>query len=360
MRIYYALGLLPVLACQPGTATSEKLREGSVNTENGEADSGDSEEDTGEETRPSDTSEPQDTDDSSDGDDADRDGFTTEDGDCNDADPSINPDASESENGVDDDCDGTIDEGTNAYDDDQDGFSENQGDCNDGDAGIAPDVAEIPDDGIDNDCDGGDLSCANAVPEIWEVEFSAIDSCDWGQNGNMAATQGLFSARMEQQAVYTPPAGYTLCDVAPEIQKREGGLYQYYFNYDDAILMTYNDRLLFTSSDSFLSDLLSDSLGYIYDWSSIMGADILNGDPWEWGSASDVQLADGNAYYGEDLWIEIGNGKMDALNEQSVSQGSVEFGLVVFGDNDDWGDQDGADCMHSGLDFEVEVWLIEN
>ncbi len=42
-------------------------------------------------------------------------------------------------------------------DDDGDGFTENQGDCNDNDLSIYPDATEILDDGIDQDCNGSDL-----------------------------------------------------------------------------------------------------------------------------------------------------------------------------------------------------------
>ena len=52
--------------------------------------------------------------------------------DCNDEAVTIYPNA-KLENGIDDDCDGVIDNNTPAFDDDGDGFSENDGDCNDGD-----------------------------------------------------------------------------------------------------------------------------------------------------------------------------------------------------------------------------------
>jgi hypothetical protein len=58
------------------------------------------------------------------------------------------------ENGRDDDCDGTVDEGTNAYDDDGDGYTENGGDCDDTDPDIGPHRLETIGDGVDNDCDG--------------------------------------------------------------------------------------------------------------------------------------------------------------------------------------------------------------
>ncbi len=85
--------------------------------------------------------------------DDDADGFTDLEGDCNDADIGIYPGAVELLNGIDDNCDGRIDEGTTAFDDDGDGYSEDDGDCNDLSSGIAPGAPEILD-GIDNNCSG--------------------------------------------------------------------------------------------------------------------------------------------------------------------------------------------------------------
>ena len=94
--------------------------------------------------------------------DDDGDGLTENDGDCDDNDPTVSPIASEVENSIDDNCNGTVDEGTNAYDDDGDGFSENDGDCNDTTIAINPDAVEICGNGIDDNCNG-DQNEQNAV-----------------------------------------------------------------------------------------------------------------------------------------------------------------------------------------------------
>jgi hypothetical protein len=84
-------------------------------------------------------------------------GFATESGDCNDADPNVTTGGDEVCNGLDDDCDGLVD---NVPDDDGDGWTICQGDCNDADPTIYPVAIDLPDDGIDQDCNGVDpITC---------------------------------------------------------------------------------------------------------------------------------------------------------------------------------------------------------
>ena len=93
-------------------------------------------------------------DDGTSADDADGDGFSGDGGDCDDSDAAVSPAGREACDGVDEDCDGVVDDGTACVDDDGDGLSEDDGDCNDAWATLSPDAPEIDGNGIDDDCNG--------------------------------------------------------------------------------------------------------------------------------------------------------------------------------------------------------------
>ncbi|MFM7202865.1 MAG: MopE-related protein [Myxococcota bacterium] len=110
--------------------------------------------------------------------DQDDDGFSSCDAaECDDTDPSRNEDEREVCDGVDNDCDDKIDEGfveengtSSCVDDDGDGFSEDDGDCNDRDRNISPSAKET--------CDQKDNNCNSKVDEGFDQDEDGYKTCD--------------------------------------------------------------------------------------------------------------------------------------------------------------------------------------
>lgn len=174
-------------------------------------------------------------------------GYVADGGDCDDGDLSINPNANEVCNAVDDDCNGNVDEGLSTTvwyrDSDGDGFGNdalstyncqqpsgyvsNNDDCEDGDALINPNGVEICN-GLDDDCDnsadagflGRDLIClADSCADILAAHPNAADGeyminfpsgveqteCDMGSFGG-----GWTQVFMDDMS--PPDQGWTLQD----------------------------------------------------------------------------------------------------------------------------------------------------
>jgi len=122
-------------------------------------------------------------------------GHAALDGDCADAVPSINPGAAEICDSIDNNCDGVVDEGflqTYFFDGDGDGYGDSNnfiaacdlppghavldGDCADAVPSINPGAIEIPYDGIDQDCDGADLT--DVDDDGFDSDVVGGDDCD--------------------------------------------------------------------------------------------------------------------------------------------------------------------------------------
>ena len=143
-------------------------------------------------------------------------GYVTDYTDCDDEDAAINPGATEVCDGIDNNCDGNVDEGLTLYtyyaDGDSDGYGdpntsiqslfspagyvEDDTDCDDTNGAINPGATEVCD-GIDNNCDG------NIDEGLLNTYYADTDSDGFGDAGT--STQAC-----------DPPAGYvsdnTDCD----------------------------------------------------------------------------------------------------------------------------------------------------
>ncbi|MDX2089141.1 MAG: putative metal-binding motif-containing protein [Kofleriaceae bacterium] len=139
--------------------------------------------------------------------DDDGDGVSEAEGDCDDTRADVSPSAPELANALDDDCDGIVDDATEAFDDDGDGVTELGGDCDDGAASVHPTATEVCNE-RDDDCDVSideDASCDDVDgdgfrasagdcndddpeihPDAHEVCNGVDDDCDFTTDENNA------------------------------------------------------------------------------------------------------------------------------------------------------------------------------
>jgi hypothetical protein len=150
--------------------------------------------------------------------DDDADGQSELDGDCDDSSPVTYLGAPETCDGVDNDCDSTVDETTNCYDDDGDGLAEIAGDCDDASAVSYPGAPEL-EDGSDNDCD----SVIDEGTNSYDDDFDGVTENDGDCNDadaaiNPSATESCNGADDD-------------CDGSLD-EQNASGCYTYYYDYD--------------------------------------------------------------------------------------------------------------------------------
>jgi hypothetical protein len=164
--------------------------------------------------------------------DADGDGYDS-DVDCDDNEARVNPAASERCDGIDNNCDGLIDEGLlrmfypdldiDGYGDDAaaveacerpDGWIGRGGDCDDADAAVNPDASEYCDE-VDNDCDGTVDGPEPLDPSVFfadddgdgfGTEASTIDACSPPEGFTPDASD------CDDSDPFISPFGFEVCD----------------------------------------------------------------------------------------------------------------------------------------------------
>lgn len=227
--------------------------------------------------------------------DNDGDGYSEEEGDCNDGDASVNPAATEYWNERDDDCDGVIDDNTPNYDDDGDGQSEVGGDCDDADPSTYLGATETCD-LKDNDCDlvvDEDTPCTDDDGDGWteidgdcddtttvtypgapEVEDGSDNDCDGTTDEGTRAYDDDFDGWTENAgdcddadagtypgATETCDGGDNDCDSSVD-EAGASGCRSYYYDYDGDGYGSTTSQCLCSASGYYTSAYNNDCYDY--------------------------------------------------------------------------------------------------
>ena len=186
------------------------------------------------------------------------------------------------------------------------------------------------------------------ITQQWLVEFPARSGCSWGAGDNLSALQGFFRGHEEQAQSYALSEDLRVCDVRFEFSQESGGL-SFPFRYDDHMLFTFNDRVIFTTFRPLLDGLDSDALGYpIFNW--LHARDTMMQffvEPWAVGSDYTVDLPTSDVL--GDAVLELDTQALSDVTTSALSVNAIDLKLHSFGDNDV------SDCGHTGLSFWVEI-----
>jgi len=270
-------------------------------------------------------------------------GYIADSTDCDDADASINPSASEVCDGTDNDCDGDTDDddedvdlstGSEWYTDaDSDGYgattttvacvlppghSENSDDCDDADADISPGATEVCGDGVDDDCDGD-------IDEECPTEHCGVLTADETWSGS--------SLHQVTCSVYVRGGTLTIEDGVDVAFDPETTLYVGDASGGALVISGSSEGVTLTSSESTpaAGDWGGVSIGAFDGGSSISGATIEYGGGNGYGNVliydADVQITDSVLRSSSQAGLHVIDGIAE-VSDSSIT-GNATYGVYV-------------------------------
>ena len=219
-------------------------------------------------------------------------------------------------------------------------------------------AAEICGNGVDEDCDGYDPPCGTleddcatfATTTVTEtLRFPGNGGCAWGRDGNLPETGGHYAARIEHTRSLELPAGAEICDLDFEVPTT--GMYfddRFFFAFDDVILMS-------DHPEATLRSVFPEDAGAIlWSWDHVRGdADLTNGLYCFGGGTCSLPGTE----MGGSMSLTLPPDAVLALSERASTLGRYEFRVVATGD-DNPRSLPAYDCRYSGFDLEVTVTYL--
>ena len=200
--------------------------------------------------------------------------------------------------------------------------------------------------------------CSNPTSVGYQLTLPNTYGCNWSQDGNLDATQGIYAAQEASTVTLNMDPGQVICDIQfPfDTDYSFSGLFAS-FGFDDHLVVTLNNRVLAASHEEIVGLLNSDSYGVVYDWDSIKGSSMSLGSfPPNWfidstssiSSVFPVDYPQASAFT-----LAFSHASLSGPLQKVYDDNEMEFSIITFGDND------GYDCYHTTLSFNFDVLIGE-
>lgn len=185
--------------------------------------------------------------------------------------------------------------------------------------------------------------------KLYDIAFAERAGCGWEQGENLSPLDRWIRAIETDAVSIQLGPDEVLCDLRVEFSTDAGGI-SFPLEYDDQLIFTFNDRVVFTSDERFIDQFRTDANGLaVFDWLSIRDMEMWfdNTTPWAVGSGYTLELP-GHATAGN-AEIAIDPVAISGLTAAAEQSSEVVLALHALGDDDP------TDCGHSGMGFWIEL-----
>jgi len=194
--------------------------------------------------------------------------------------------------------------------------------------------------------------CSSVSTEVFTVSLPPTVECDWGQGQNLSSQNGRIRAFKESAVQLSAESGEQICEVRVPFSSDQGGG-SGAWGYDDEIVFTLNNRVMFASDPSMVGDFSSDAYGVVYDWDALSNLSMpFSSGANAWSAGSDaglyIRAAEVNESLPSTTWL-IDGVEVDRALQYTYDNGVLRMALHAYGDNDN------GDCYQSGAQFNIEI-----